>query len=128
MQQSVKITKVFRGKQMTKFGEMDKVGLKTEQHGDIWVSGMFNPKKGPNGTENWKEGDTVEIYIEEKNGFVNFSLKPKAPSTGADTSALEARIKKLEDKVFGVTVARTSADDLVDELNAPVILDDGYQM
>lgn len=110
MPTKVTIQKVFRGKQMTKFGEMDKVGLKTDKHGDTWVSGMFNPKKGPNGTENWKEGDTVEVYIEEKNGFVNFTLKPKAPSTGVDTSAIEARLKKLEDKVFGPAVTPSGID------------------
>lgn len=111
MPTQVTIQKVFRGKQMTKFGEMDKVGLKTDKHGDTWVSGMFNPKKGPNGTENWKEGDTVDIYIEEKNGFVNFSLKPKAPSAtiGTDPEVL-ARLKKLEDKVFGLPVQPSGID------------------
>ena len=114
MQTELKLTRVFRGKQATKFGEMDKVGIKTDKHGDTWVSGMFNPTKGPNGTENWKEGDTVSIYIEEKNGFVNFSLKPKV-NIGGDTSALEARIKKLEDKVFGEP--KSELETLVSELN-----------
>jgi len=93
--EKIKITKIFRGKQETKFGEKDKIGLKTEQYGDKWVS-SFQTK----GTENWKEGDEVEVFIEKKGDYVNFTLAPKVG--GTDLSGVEARLKKLEDKVFGV--------------------------
>ena len=93
---SVKITRIFRGDKETKFGLRNSVGIKTVEFGDKWVSGLFDPAKGKNGTEDWKDGDTVEIFTTEKDGYVNFTLKPKV----GDTSALESRIKKLEEAVF----------------------------
>ena len=88
--EKVKITKIFRGEAETKFGVKPKVGSKTDKHGDKWLS-TFKVQ----GTENWKEGDTVEIATEEKNGYLNFSLN------ASPTAALEARIQALEEKVFG---------------------------
>lgn len=97
MQEKVVLTRVYRGEQETQWGVRDKVSIKTAQHGDKWIGALFDPKKGKNGTEDWKEGDTVEVYLTEKGGYTNFTMKPKV----GDTSGLEVRIKKLEDAVFG---------------------------
>lgn len=99
MKEKIKITRVFRGKQAftdKKTGvakEADKIGIKTDKYGDKWIS-SFKVQ----GTENWKEGDEVEIFIEKKGDYLNFTL---SPSIGATTAALEARVAKLEDFVFG---------------------------
>lgn len=44
------------------------VGIKTDQHGEKWLSGFAN-------TENadWESGTVVDIDVEEKNNFLNFS-------------------------------------------------------
>lgn len=66
-----------------------KISIKTEQHGDKWLSGFGN-------TANyfWRKGDIVEIEITENNGFLNFSNE----STMLDRmmKAMEIRIMKLE--------------------------------
>lgn len=97
----VVISQIFRKDVDTRFGVKPKVGIKTAEHGDSWLS-TFKTK----GTENWVEGMTVEVEVSEKGGFLNFNPIVKAgASTATQTAyatALEARVKALEDKVFGV--------------------------
>ena len=50
----------------------------------------------------WSEGDVVMITKVQKGNFTNFS-------PAAEESQLEARVKRLEDKVFGATVAPVEA-------------------
>jgi hypothetical protein len=75
------------------------MSIKTEEHGDAWLSGFKDRQN-----ENWQEGDVVEIDVVEKdvNGkkFYNYSL-PKSPSYNKNvaTSAIEAKLKNLEDRV-----------------------------
>lgn len=49
------------------------LGIKTQEHGDKWLSG-FDGKQ----TRNWKDGDTVDIDVEQKGDYLNFSV-PKVP-------------------------------------------------
>lgn len=93
---SVKITKIFRKDVETRFGIKPKVGIMTEEHGEKWLS-TFKTK----GTEDWVEGMTVEVEVSEKGGFLNFNPVVKGGATANVTPALEARVKKLEDAVFG---------------------------
>lgn len=107
------ITKIFRGPQETKFGTKDKIAFKCTQYGDKWVSSFKTQ-----GTENWKESDEVEVFIEKKGEFVNFTLQPTAGSEAtAAVSALEARVKKLEDFVFGNKAAPVATAVVPDEDN-----------
>lgn len=98
----VKITSIFRKDVDTRFGVKPKVGIKTEQHGDKWLS-TFKTK----GTEDWKEGMEVEVNVSEQGDFLNFN--PVGGSAGGARAtaspALEARVKKLEDAVFGTKTA-----------------------
>lgn len=100
----VKLLKVFRGVQETKFGTKDKIALKTDKHGDKWVS-SFKTK----GTENWKEGDEVSIAVQAKGDFLNFTLEEVAGAV--DLSGVEARLTRLETKVFGEKVKEVNPDD-----------------
>lgn len=77
------------GKQlMTKDGRTyTRVRLQTQEHGSDWLSGFENQV-----TQNWKEGDTVEVEVKQVGQYLNFST-PKA------TDLLEDRIKNLEDRV-----------------------------
>lgn len=103
----VTLTRIFRGEKETKYGVRNSVGIKTVEHGDKWVSALFDPKKGANGTESWKEGDQVEIFVTEKEGYINFTLKPTEASAIA---GLEARVKVLEDKVLGTSTESVDPD------------------
>lgn len=115
----VKLTRVFRGKQATKNGEMDKVSVKTVENGDKWVGALFDPKKGPSGTEDWKEGDTVEIFITEKDGYLNFTTKATSASKATEENnelrkrieALEITVGELVEKVIGVEEIPADLDD-----------------
>ena len=108
---SVKLTRVFRGKQATKNGEMDKVSIKAVEYGDKWIGALFDPKKGISGTESWKEGDNIEIFISEKDGYMNFALKSSDASKATDAlKALEARVKVLEDTITGSGSTETPDD------------------
>lgn len=91
MIQKVKLTRVYRGKQIVKKGtpderEIDKVAIKTDQHGDSWLS-SFRVR----GTESWNDGDEVSIEVEQNGQYYNF--KP--------VSNTEIRLQKLEEAVFG---------------------------
>ncbi len=86
--EKLKIERLFKGKKETKFGEKDTVAIKVSspKYADKWIS-TFKTK----GTENWKEGDEVEITVSEKNGFYNFDV-----GDVLTLESLDARIKKLE--------------------------------
>ena len=95
--ETLTITRVFRGKKQTKFGEKDSIGIKTTKYGDKWLSSFKTQ-----GTEKWAENDTVDIYVEEKNGYLNFTLNEKVADLGAEAVAkIYSRLDKLENKVFG---------------------------
>lgn len=65
---------------------------------DRWLSGFETPS-----AKSWAKGMQVELDIVEKDGkYLNF--KPHGEASGARVPAspqLEARVKKLEDAVFG---------------------------
>ena len=67
------------------------LGLKTQEHGEKWLSGFGNVDNA-----DWKAGDTVEVEIEEKNGYLNFST-PKKDNTPQTDNRL---INLIEFKVL----------------------------
>lgn len=64
-----------------------RMSVKVAEHGDKWISG-FEGKE----SKNWKEGSVVEMIVEQKGDFLNFSL-PK--TNGFDNSKLELILTKL---------------------------------
>lgn len=54
--------------------------IKTQEHGDKFLSSFDGPE-----TKEWKVGDTVDIEVEQKGDFLNFSY-PKKPRGGAGIS------------------------------------------
>ena len=78
-----------------------RVSIKTSEHGDKWLSGF-----GANWNESWQEGETVSINVEQSGQYLNFSkLDP--------VDDLEARVKKLEDKVF----AQSKTEDVPGDIS-----------
>ena len=93
---TVNITRVFRGEQETKYGLKAKVSIKTEEHGDKWLS-TFNTA----GTEAWTDGMEVNIDITEKGDFLNFKVPGGVATVPSASPAIEGRVAKLEEAVFG---------------------------
>lgn len=93
------ITKIYRSfkdkegnKLVTKDGrEYERVSIKTNEHGDKWISGF-----GSFGNKNWKEGDTVDIEVEQKGKYWNFKMPNKVDNLFKLYKALEQRVSALE--------------------------------
>lgn len=90
----VTLTSVFRKSKETKYGIKPQISIKTDIHGDKWLS-SFNTR----GTEDWKPGDIVQINVIEQGDFLNF--KPVVNGGGGTVNPnLEARVTRLERAVF----------------------------
>lgn len=87
------------------------VGIITVEYGDKkWLSGFENKK-----TENWREGDVVEIVVEQKGEYLNFKtpdvearatmvtqeIENRQRTMWTDLQNLTARVVKLE-KMNGI--------------------------
>lgn len=92
------LTNVFRKDKETKYGIKPQIVIKTEQHGDKWLS-SFKTR----GTEQWEPGMEVQINVQENGDFMNFTpvISGSQPVAGAPTGDFEKRLKRLEDHVFG---------------------------
>ena len=87
------------------FGEFFRVGIQTEEHlndgGDsVWINGFL--KERPQ----WNVGDKLEVELKETEYKGEKQLQFRLVK---DSSGLETRVKKLEDKVFGDV--KVEADD-----------------
>lgn len=98
MIQKVTLTKVFRSDKdkqgkplMSKAGKpYSKCAIKTLEHGDKWLSGF-----GGAWNQNWQEGDEVQIDVEQKGEYLNFSKVDEIANS-------LARIKAIEDYLRNV--------------------------
>lgn len=109
------IERVFRKNVETKYGIKPNVAIKTNQHGDKWLS-TFKV----DGTEDWKDGDTVNIEVQQKGDYLNF-----VPQTAGSNSDLAERVAKLESAVFGNTEKGAVGDEPV--INADDLPDMGEE-
>lgn len=99
----VMLTRVFRKDVETKYGIKPKLSIQTDKHGESWLS-TFKVA----GTENWQEGDTVSINVQEKGEFLNFEPTGGSGSGARAPSSLEPRVEALERAVFGTNNAPTA--------------------
>lgn len=88
MLQKVKVTKVYKGQQETQWGLKDKVAIKTEQHGDKWLSCFMN-KGNQNQLAKLKEGEVFELMVEQKGDFLNFRFADKVDHLAIRVARLE---------------------------------------
>jgi len=86
------------------------LGIKVAEgdYKDRWISGFDGLQ-----TKEWKDGDTVEVEVEKKGDFLNFSL-PKKDSGPAANSAGLSEIKNLIN--FGVIEPQKNLAAAVEEL------------
>ena len=90
-----------------------RVGIKTEQHGQRWLSG-FAYTGSP--ALSLKIGDEIEAEIEEKGQYLNFRL-PKSQNGGdvmKKLSELEGYIKEIHKAVMNLVVEPSEPDGGVD--------------
>ena len=100
-----KLTKVFRTTKDKEGNELktrdnrpyERLAVKVAEHGDKWISGF-----GGKGNTYWKEGDEVEINIEQKGEYLNFSM----PNVWDAIKDLQKKIKVLEDMMLGKDEAK----------------------
>jgi len=94
-QQTYTITKIYRsfkdkeGNELkTKDGRSyERVAIKTVEMGDKYISGF-----GGEWNQNWKVGDQVQIIIEPKGEYLNFSKL-------TEIDLLNARVEKMEKEI-----------------------------
>ncbi len=91
-----KLTKVFRTTEDKQGNELrtrdgrpyERLAVKVAEHGEKWVSGFGNKANAY-----WKEGDEVDINIEQKGEYLNFSM----PNVWDAIKDLRERVAQLED-------------------------------
>lgn len=83
----ITIKAISRKPKETQYGIKTSVGIKSSEYGDRWLNGWADEIN-----QNWKNGDQVEVSIEENNGYLNFKaikpsvqpqqIAPQAPQSG----------------------------------------------
>lgn len=68
-----------------------KVSIKTIEYGDRWVGGF-----GGQWNSGWKEGDVVDIEVEDTGQYLNFNRPDPLKSFEQRLKNLEARVLQLE--------------------------------
>ena len=99
----VKLTKVYRtdkdkeGKPLMTKGTPDRpsrsytrLGIKTQEHGDKWLSGFENRESA-----NWQEGDTVDIEVEPNGQYLNFKTLSEMDKVWKMLTYLQKQIHDL---------------------------------
>jgi len=95
----LKIIKVYRSWKdkegtslKTKDGrEFERVAIKVNEYGDKWVSGF-----GGFWNKDWKEGDTINVDVEEKGQYLNFKRIDPVQELRDVVFGLEKRVLTLE--------------------------------
>jgi len=89
--EKVTITRVFTKERTSKAGKpFTSLSIQTKEHGEKWIGGFKNKQ-----TENWKEGDVVEIKITQSGEYLNFEV-PKLEEKNAEMT------EKLNREIIGM--------------------------
>ena len=92
----------------------ESVRIQTQEHGERWVSGFGNPLN-----KDWKAGDKLDLLIEEKNGYLNFSSPTQVKN--APNDAIVARLENfITFKLEPLTVKLQAAIDRLEALTAGI--------
>jgi len=109
------LTKVYRSDKdkegnplKTKDGRLyTRVSIKTQEHGDKWLSGFSNWVN-----DKWKEGDKVEIEVEEKGQYLNFRGLSETQRLWNAIAALKLEVSNLKLAVGGAIDEKQTNDNL----------------
>ena len=105
----ITLTKVFRSNKDKEGKELigkngrpyEKLGLKAQEYGDRWISGFGNRTN-----QNWKEGDQVEVEIEEKGQYLNFKTIDKE----------EVQLNEMKTILTNIAVQMTTLGIKIDKI------------
>lgn len=116
--QKYTITKIYKtnkdkqGNQLMANGRpYTRMSVKVAEYGDKWVSGFENKQN-----RDWKEGQVVEMIIEQNGEYLNFSL-PKDAGTSQLNDKLELVLTKLAKIELMVSLLGDKKKS--DEINVP---------
>jgi hypothetical protein len=81
----------------------ERLGLKTQEHGDTWLSGF-----GGDWNQSWQEGQTVDVEVKqvEKDGKVYLNFERIN-----ELDEIRTRLTTLEDAVFNKQSSTTLEND-----------------
>lgn len=79
-----------------------KVAIKTDKHGDVWISCLAFNSDDP--VLSLKEGDEKTLVIWENNGFLNFKLPTKLDMLESRIEAIENHLRMRETQTTSVGV------------------------
>ena len=114
MAETVTLRKVFRDPVDGKFGPGIKTTIFVAEYPDVRMSSFAK------GLDAWAEGDKVVVEITKKGEFTNFKPMGNTTVGQAGNAALESRVSKLEQAVFGATAAHKEPEvqtEVQDEFN-----------
>jgi hypothetical protein len=87
----VTLTRVHWGSVTTANGPVDKVGIKTDVHGEKWLS-AFESKFNSKQLRALKQGDAVNIVVQQNGDFLNFRLANKTDMLEAEVAMIKAHL------------------------------------
>lgn len=124
-QQTYTITKIYRsfkdkaGNELkTKDGRSyERVAIKTVEMGDKYISGF-----GADWNKNWKIGDQVQIIVEQKGEYLNFSKLTENDLLNLRMDKLEKEVEEL--KKFVLNPGSKPDESPVDDNEFPESADD----
>lgn len=84
-----------------------RLGIKTVEYGSKWLSGF-----GRQDNESWKEGDTVEVEVEEKGEYLNFKMPERQKTEGFTIEDRDRlfRIEAVVQKLLTLSEPNTTSD------------------
>jgi len=62
-------------------------GILTNEYGEKWLSGFAGKENA-----HWKEGDTVEVNVEQKGEYLNFTVPKVEKAPAGDLNRLEVKM------------------------------------
>ena len=103
----ITLTRVFRSKTkrdgtplVTSTGKpYTSLRIQCNEYGDKWLSGFDGQQ-----TSSWKEGDTVEVEVEQKGDYLNFSVPKKSGGGGLPDNQL-ALLKQAASEAYNARLA-----------------------
>lgn len=106
--ETVTIRKIFRDVKNTPRGKATLTAIYVMEYPDVRMSSFDN-------TDGIKEGDKIQVVVTKKGDFTNFKLAGGKRVAASTNNELEARVKKLEDAVFGDTKTDAGTAEVAQE-------------
>lgn len=88
----VTLTKIVRKERVSKKSgrPYTSIGIKTSEYGDKFISGFGNTRN-----RQWREGDKVEIEVQDTGEYLNFTMPEAEDSGPAASNGATSEIKNI---------------------------------